>query len=88
MQHQTLDSPVIYGNRVETSNPYYLTYIDKILAYISKETSRLQAFFTLFLVSPNSTDPLEMMSKDYSEVLKDLVLSAFPWQLQPQWILQ
>ena len=43
--HQTLDSPVIYGNRVETSDPYHLTYIDKIPAYISKETSRLQAFF-------------------------------------------
>ncbi len=43
--HQTLDSPVIYGNRVETSNPYHLTYIDKIPAYISKEISRLQAFF-------------------------------------------
>ena len=43
--HQTLDSPVIYGNRVETSNPYHLTYIDKIPAYISKVTSRLQAFF-------------------------------------------
>jgi len=26
--NRKFDSPVIYGNRVETSNPYYLTYID------------------------------------------------------------
>ena len=25
----TIDSPILYGDRVETSKPYHLTYIDQ-----------------------------------------------------------
>ncbi len=30
----SFDSPVIYGVRVETSNPYYLLYIENILFFV------------------------------------------------------
>ena len=42
------DSPVIYGDRVETSNPYHLVYIERIFNLHSKSISlfdKSQLFF-------------------------------------------
>ena len=42
------DSPVIYGDRVETSNPYHLVYIERVFNLHSKSISlfdKSQLFF-------------------------------------------
>ena len=45
----SFDSPVIYGARVETSNPYHLRYIEKSIYKYGKRTSaRMSVLYQLF----------------------------------------